>query len=353
MALHPFRDALGRQGIRAYHNPSAFKSEADTALSRFQRVRDELEQQVRRGDLTVKIARERAAAAAIELKGELLIRSKGFSPVPRIFLDRLIEANEARKRAKETLSIEGLQRETNRLLRQNLIEQQLQTRAKEFEGRTFTRPINGGQRAPSLDSLLAFNESSRQGGDEAAVEWSRRQLESMRGRVLDPSDQRRIDLACDSPESVNPRIVASYVESLQGKPADEMERFVSEAFEQRDANACIAAFTMAREAPEKTSARWVRNILEGLHSFPDAALSTLRALEAEARASDSESARAQADYAIAMAEAQIKLLNLEPPTDNELERHARIKAKPIAKLGEPIGLALDRRGADPSEALAE
>ena len=353
MALHPFREALGRQGVRAYNHQSSFKAEADLALSKFQGLRDDLERQVRRGDLTIKVARERAAAAAGELKGALLKKSEGFSPIPRVFIDRLVEAGEARKRAHEHLSIEGLQRETNRLLRQNLVEQQLQTRVKEFEGRTFVRPMNGGQLAPTLDSLLAFNQSAKQGGDDTAVEWSRRQLESMRNRVLDTTDQRRIDLACDSAESVNPRLVASYVESMEGKPAEELERFVAEAFEVRDSNACIAAFLLAREAPEGTSARWVRNVLAGLSSFPDAALTTLRALEAEARASESESAKAQADYAIAQAEAQVKFTNIEVPTDEALSRQARIKSKPIAKLGEPIGLALDRRGADGMESTTE
>ena len=353
MALHPFREALGRQGVRAFNHQSSFKTEADLALSKFQRLRDELEQQVRRGDLTVKVARERTAAAASELKGSLLGKSVGFSPIPRVFMDRLVEAGEARKRAREHLSIEGLQRETNRLLRQNLIEQQLQTRVKEFEGRTFVRPLNGGQLAPTLESLLTFNESAKQGGDDAAVEWSRRQLESMRNRVVDPTDQRRIDLACDCPESVNPRLVASYVESMEGKPAEEMERFVAEALEVRDSNACVAAFLLAREAAEGTSARWVRNVLAGLGSYPDAALTTLRAFEAEARAADAESARAQADYAIALSEAQVKFNNVEPPSNDELSRQARIKAKPIAKLGEPIGLALDRRGSDGSEAPAD
>ena len=353
MALHPFREALGRQGLHAYHNQSTFKAEADLVLSKFQHLRDGLEQQIRRGDLTVKVARERAAAAASELKGSLLNKAEGFSPIPKVFMDRLVEAGEARKRAREHLSIEGLQRETNRLLRQNLIEQQLQTRVREFEGRTFIRPLTGGQLAPTLDSLLAFNQSAKQGGDDTATEWSRRQLESMRNRVLDTTDQRRIDLACDNPDSVNPRLVASYMESLEEKSAGEMERFVEEAFAERDSNACIAAFLMARDASEGTSARWVRNLLGGLGSFPDAALSTLRSIEADARASDSESARAQADYAIALAEAQVKFNNVEAPSDEELTRQARLKSKPIAKLGEPIGLALDRRGADGNEPIPE
>src|SRR6185437_10047896 len=133
---------------------------------------------------------------------------------PRIFLDRLVEVGNARKRARERQSTEGLQRETNRLLRQTLIEQQLQSRAAEFEGRTFVRPAHGGVPVPTLDALLSFHEMAGNAGDEAAMEWARRQLEGFRTRVVEPQDQRRIDLACDRPDLVNPRLVETYVESL-------------------------------------------------------------------------------------------------------------------------------------------
>jgi hypothetical protein len=346
MALHPFREALGQAGLRAFQHESSFKAVADTALARFQTLRDDLERQVRRGDLTVKVARERARSAAAELKTGLSEQAEGYSPVPRVFLDRLVEACDLRKKAREYQSLEGLQRETNRLLRQTLVEQQLRTRAEEFEGRTFVRSMPGGKPAPTLDSLLAFHETATQAGDEAAREWARRQLEAMRPRVPDAADQRRIDRACDRPDSVNPRTVATYLEALPEADPAALEVFVTEALAGRDSNACVAAFVMAREAPGGTGLRWVRDVLNGLNEFPDAALTTLRALEAEARASDADSARAQADYAVALAEAQDRFPGLEAPTDEELERQARLQSKPVARLGEAIGLALDRRGLD-------
>ena len=85
-----------------------------------------------------------------------------------------------------------------------------------------------------------------------------------------------------------------------------------------------------------------------MSAFPDAAIAALRAAEAQARSEAAEAARAQADYAAAAAEAQARFDGVEPPTDADLARQARLRAKPVARLGEPIGLALDRRGADPS-----
>jgi hypothetical protein len=353
MSLHPFREALGRLGLRAFEHDSSFKPEADAALARFQTLRDDLERQVRRGDLTVKVARERAHAAALEMKASLTRKAEGFSPVPRAFLDRLIEAGNARKRALETMSIEGLQRETNRLLRHTLIEQQIRSRAEEFEGRTFVRSLPGGKLAPTLQSLLTFHDAVTQAGDDTAMEWGRRQLESMRNRVAEPDDLRRIDAACDRPDSVNPRIVARYLEALEGREVDILETFVNQAMESRDANACMAAFLLAREAPGGPVVRWVRSVLNGLGSFPDVALSTLRAMEAEARSVETEGARAQAEYAVALAEAQVRFPGLETPTDDDLARQARVKSRPVAQIGEPLGLALDRRGADPDEPAAQ
>lgn len=352
MALHPFREALGLAGIQAFRHESSFKAAADAALAQFQALRESLEHQVRRGDLTVKVARETAEAAAARLRADLGNQVEGYSPVPKVFLDRLIEAGNARKRSRDHLSVEGLQRETNRLLRQTLIEQQLQNRAGEFEGKSYVRSFSGGQPAPTLESLLAFHETATHAGDEAAQEWARRQLESIRTWVTDPADQRRIDLACDRPDAVNPRLVAAYIEAVRNGGPDAAEPFVENALESRDANACVAAFLLAREEPRGTAVRWVRDVLNSLSEYPDSALATLRSIEAEARGSDSEAARAQADYAIALAESQLRFSGVEPPTEEELARAERIKAKPVARLGQPIGLALDRRGFDPAT-LAE
>jgi hypothetical protein len=349
MSLNPFRDALGQAGVRAFHADSPFKAEADAALDAFRAQTEDLRKQVARGDATPKVARQRAGEVADRLRANLLKRSDGYSAIPRPFLDRLIEASNARKRARETMGLEGLQRETNRLLREGLVEQQLTTRAGEFEGRAFTRSVRGGPPAPTLPDLLAFHESAVQAGDEPAQEWARRQLEGFRTRVADPEDQARIDRACDRPDRVNPRIVASYVESMQERDPADLETFVAHALEGRDASACTAAFLLARQAPEGLSLRWVRSTLNGLGEFPDAALASLRTWEVDSRREESDAARAHADYAGEVARAEARLPDLTTPSAADLDRLERLEALPVAAPGEPIGLAMDRRGLDPEE----
>jgi hypothetical protein len=335
---------LTSAGLAAQLQSSPFQAQADAALSGFRSIRGDLERQVRRGEITLKVARERASLAADDLRTRLTKQSEGYSPTPRAFLDRLVEADKARKLARGSLSIEGLQRETNQLLRQHLIEQQLQTRVAEFEGKTFVRPIIGGVPAPTLDSLLSFHSTAVNSGDDVAIEWSRRQLDGFRNRVYGEDDLRKIDLATNRPDRVNPRLVGTYVEALDGRATEELETFVTHAVEEKDANACIAAFVLARKEPEGPDHPWVRKVLANLVNFPDAALTTLRSLEAEARATESEAARAQAQFAIARADSEVQFDGVEPPSDRELERIHQIESLPVARPGEAIGLSLKRRG---------
>jgi hypothetical protein len=313
MSLNPYRAAARSAGLHAFHVASPFKAEAESALARFQSVRGDLERQVRRGDLTPKVARQRAGAAAAQLRTTLHALADQFSPTPRVFLERLNAASDARRRAREAPTLESLQRETNRLLRQTLVEQQLVNRAPEFEGRAFVRPIHGGPPAPTLDSLLRFHEQAEQAGDDAATEWARRQLEAFRHVAAAPEDQRRIDKVTDRPDRVNPRLVEGYVEALRGQPAEALETFVAEACQSADASACAAAFLLAREAPEGTLARWVRAVLDNLDTFPDAALAALRACEAEARRADADAARATAEFAATVAESEARFPEFDAP----------------------------------------
>ena len=353
MPLNPRRNSTRPELLFDVPAVNPFQAEAEAAIAGFRATRAAIAEQVRRGDLTVKIAREQAARAAEQLRERVLAKADGYNATPRVFADRLAEADALRARARESTSIEALQRETNRLLRQSLTEQQLQARAGEFEGRAFVRPVTGGPPTPTLSTLLSFHRQADAAGDDAAREWGRRQLEAMRGRVAEPEDQHRIDLACDRPEMVNPRIVHDYVEAMTDRPPADLELFAGEAISFKDANACTAAFVLARQSPEGPSARWVRNLLEGVREFPEAAIRTLRGLEAEACKAETDAIQARVEAVVALAAGEARLEGLQAPTAEQLQRRARIEALPVAGPGEPIGLALSRRGANAEEYAAE
>jgi hypothetical protein len=351
--LNPTREILEQLGRRASERPSPFRAEAEAVLASFREGKRELENKVQRGDLTPKIARAEAVQLASGLGRALKQRAQDYSATPRAFQDLLVEASDRRKASAAHASLEVLQRETNRLLQSVLIEQQIQVRQPEFESRAFVRPNAGGKPAPTLETLLAFHQHASVAGDAAAGEWTRRRLEEQRPLVSTPEDHRRIDQATERPGNVNPRIVAGFVEAMQGRDHEELERFVSESVASRDANACMAAFVLAREAAEGSRLRWVRNVLEGIDAFPDAALTTLREIEAEARAAEREAAVSQAEFAIAQTEAEARMSGMEAPTEADLSRRASIQARPVARPGEAIGLTLDRRGQFNSDPTVE
>jgi hypothetical protein len=334
-------------GRKAAEKPSAFGAEAEGVLAGFRQATRELEAKVSRGDLTPKVAREQAAGLAQGITQALKERAGAHSSTPRVFLDRLIEADVLRKQAHEKTSLEGLQRETNRLLRAVLVEQQIQVRADEFQARAYIRPVAGGKPAPTLESLLAFHQTAEQAGDPSALEWSRRELEAHRPFVTNPDDQTRIDRATDRPDRVNPRLIAGYVAAMQGREFESLERFVVEAIEGRDANACMASFLMAREAAEGVRLRWVRQVLEGVKQFPETAIESLRQLESQARAEERDAAVAHAEFTAAQVELEARMPGLEAPSEHEVARRADIESRPPAAIGEPIGLTLERRGALP------
>jgi hypothetical protein len=343
------RDALSRTGLPAFQLSTPFRHTTDAALAKFQAVRSDLERQVRKGQLTLKTARERALVSAQTLREQLARESRDYSATPRVFVDRLAAATQARARSRGNASTDTLHREVIVLLRKSLIEQQIANREAEFEGRAFHRPIQGGAPAPTLDSLIAFHESAAQVVDPAAQEWARRQLEAFRGRVASADELRRIDQATERADELNARIVTRYVEGLRGSPWDAMESFVREALESRDANACAAAFLLARETPNPLTVRWVRTVLDQLEDFPEACLAALRTWETEARRADAEAARAAAEFTATIAEAEARFPGLEAPTPAELERRESLRKLPVARPEEAIGLALNRRGSLPDE----
>ncbi len=346
--LNPLRSRLTEAGLEASGRSTPFAERTAAELAGFQAFRLDLERQVRQGDLTVKVAREQAAQFADQAKANLKRQADGFSATPRVFLDRLIEATDTRKKARDSASLETLQRETNRLLRQSLIEAQLVARSAEFESKTFSKPMVGGVAAPTLDGLLTLARSSGEAGDDVAQEWSRRRLEAFRPLVHEPGDLRRIDLACDRPDVVNTRLVETYLGALEGQPIDALTTFIDRSTESGDANACVASFLLIRRfdphGDDLANARATRKVLTGLTQFPDAALATLRAWEADARAGEAEAAQAHVAFTSARLDAESRLGSLQAPTAAEVDRARRVQSKPSALPGEAIGLTLARRG---------
>ena len=190
MAMNPLRDALGQSGLRASRSDSPFRAEAESALSSFRAIGQDLRRRVEAGDITPKVARQQADEAASLFRDDLLRRCEGFSSAPRAFADRLVEAANARKRGpREHVAGEPPARDEPAPPPEPRRAAVDHAASPSSRAAAFVRPIHGGQPVPTLQSLVAFHDSALQAGDETALEWSRRQLESFRSRVVDPDDR--------------------------------------------------------------------------------------------------------------------------------------------------------------------
>ncbi len=338
------RATLGPRGLRTDAADHALRAEGDRALADFRGALADVQRRVRRGDMTPRAARERAAVAAAELRDDLHRRARSFQGAPAPFADGLARERAAREKAGRAPTIDALQRETNELLRTLLVEQQLGTRVGEFESRTFARPIGGGQPVPTVEGLLAFLDESEGQGDATAVEWARRQLAAQRPLVIDEGLARRVDRARRRPHEVDPSAVAEFVAALEDRPAAGLAEFVAQAIAAGDASACVAAFVAARQSGDPADSAGVREVIAGLSRFPRPALDALAGWEQAARLEESDAALERVGYAVASAQAEARLDGLEAPRESDLRRADRILGRTPALAGEPLGLALQRRG---------
>ncbi len=344
MPLNPHAAGLRAAGLDANRLASPFRALAENALNTFRQLRDELKQQVRSGELTLKVARARAALSATTLRHGLDQELQARLANTDAFQDRLFLVADKRRAAAAAPSLEQLQQETNRLLQQTLIEQQLQSRVLEFEARAHVRPLNGGQPAPTLQSLLAMHQQASQDDDAAAQEWARRQLQAFKPRVLLDEDRNQIEAACDRPDQVNPAIVSKYIQALEVASSAQLDRFLEEALSSQDASACCAAFVAARAQADGQASAWAVKVLHSLSDFPAPALESLQNREHQLREASAVAARAAVEFVAALADEEASLPGLKQPTEAELAAMARVLARPIAGPDEPIGLTLSRRG---------
>ena len=160
-----------------------------------------------------------------------------------------MQVADARKAARENASLDTLQRETNRLLRQALIEQQIVTRA----GKSKAAPMCGRWRAASRRRRSTACSPSTTTPPRPAMTQPRIGPAAS-SKACGPSfpraeDQHRVDLACDRPDRVNPVLVARYLEALQEAAPETLDGFVAQAIETRNADAYCAAFASARNVP--------------------------------------------------------------------------------------------------------
>lgn len=329
--------------FRALASPPRFARVADDAVRYFEGRRADVLARVRSGDVTPKAAREELAGYAAQIREHLTGNARGLAARSPVFFDVAVKAKEARDRANASPAPDALQRETVRLLRELVVEQQMTTRKAEFEGRAFARRSTTAAPAPTIASVLAFHKRSVEANDDAAVEWSRRQLEALRPLTIDPAELHKIDVATMRPGSPVPHLAETMVERLKADPW-RIEGFVNEVTKAGaggDATAALAAGMLAREAFEAAEGNgaavpaWAGDFAAKLAGLPTAALAHLVEGLTRDREAEVEASVAHAEHALSTIDRDAALKGVEAPTNAELqaaERGRYLSNKPLVGL---------------------
>ena len=169
-------------------------------------------------------------------------------------------------------------REIERLTRRRLVDQEIKDRLSEFHENV----QDGDAVSPSFSTLHAFYKESEVRGDEAALEWSRRQLENRFGRATE--EQRdQIDLVGDRSDTVHTRLVARFRQDAEAYGPHDLTGFellASRALAGLMPNECAAAYLVAVSRTKGTAGVWVKRVYDGIETFHDAAIRYLVKVEA-------------------------------------------------------------------------
>ncbi len=333
------------QNHRLLNSPPAPRTgQFDAAVADLRRLKDDLQGQVRRGETTLRMAREAYRAQVESARNRIQADATGQLRQEHPLASRLRCALLQSQQDTATPSLETLQRETNRLLKLNLVEQQILARQREFEAKTHVRTSPAAPPAPTVDSLILFHQQAKVQKDEAATEWARRQLDVIRPQVVSAQSLEQIDRATEQADRPNPRIIDRYIRALEPADAAERERFVSEALASADPDACIVAYLMARDVEDGHRVRWVRQLADGLDRFPTEAIEALCKIEDQERERRGSAIDGEVQDVLRDLSHDNGLPDSLAPSPEHMEHQSRIAARPLAQPGESIGLAVNRRG---------
>lgn len=325
--------------------PDDLKQPFEMKLADFQQRRLDLVQLVRDGEMTVRAARGRAQELAGELK-TLVEQSVGQARGRRAPISQRLQESQAFQ--KKPKSAEAVQRETLKLLQGNLVELQILNRKAEFEQRTYVRNATSTVPAPSFEKMFELLQESLVKNDPAAVEWVRRQLEQMRPIApLELAD--RLDLACDRPGSINPRLIAKYQAALAERLAEPglVEAFLDQAVAEGDANACAAVFEMARLQTERFTESAQLKLTALMEQFPEQALAYARQVDSQVARQDAELLDQFEQMSLSYIAHQASFEEVRQPSETEIQQRQRVAELESRAPDQPIGLRVGGSDYDP------
>lgn len=319
--------------------PAIVKQKFEERLEDFSQRKSDLIQMVNEGEMTLKAARQRAQELAAEMQQvvERTVKDQKAHVPP--LSQKLAESVRNRKKAKST---EELQREILNVMTKNLVELQISNRSPEFEARTYVKNGPNQVAAPSMEKLFEYLKESELRDDQAAAEWSRRQLENMKPFMVSPEMRERIDLVCDRPGALNPSLITKYQMAIVGRLAEPgfLEALISQAIETNDANACSAIFQIARQEMQMLRPEAQTKLMAVLDQFPSQAFSDALRIDSDMNHQTQLEIEQFEAMTLAFIEHSATLEGVNQPTELEVKRRQQIAERSALPMGEGIGLAI-------------
>jgi hypothetical protein len=263
--------------------PAPIRPAIEPKLNDFQARRTDLIQLVREGEMTNKAANARARELAESIQTDLRDQVSQLKSTTPKLSETIRRAEKERSRPK---SPEQMQAESIELLRANLIELQITNRRAEFESKTYVKNGANQVAAPSVEKLFDHLNQALRNMDDAAAEWSRRQLEQMRPFVAAPEVAEQIDIATSRPGRLNDRIIDKYRSQLAALATQKpglVEALLEKAIEVGDANACVAVYETVRANASQFTEKTIESVGNRLVLFPPAAFQQASVIDDKVR----------------------------------------------------------------------
>lgn len=318
--------------------PAPIRPSIEPKLTDFQARRTDLIQLVREGEMTSKAANARARELAEAIQVDLRDQISQLKSVTPKLTETIRKAERERNRPKTT---DQMQAESIELLRANLIELQITNRKVEFESKTFVKNGANQTAAPSVEKLFDHLDSAVKNMDDAAAEWSRRQLEQMRPYVAAPEVAERIDIATSRPGRLNERIIDKYRSQLAALATQKpglVEALLEKAIEVGDANACVAVYETVRANASQFSEKTVETIGNRLVAFPASAFQQATHIDHQVREMEIREITAFQEETEEFLRQAANLGKIKPLSEKEIEFQQHVENVKNSGAETPIGL---------------
>lgn len=317
--------------------PNKIKTRLESRLSDFRDRREQLIGLVREGEMTLRFANARVRELAEGLGSEIRNDLDGLFQNRSVLATSLQKSVQLKNKAQ---SVDEIQRQSLELLKANLVELQINNRRVEFESKTYDRNATNQLPTPSIDKLFGLLTEASQARDDAAIEWSKRQLEQLQPYVVSENLKDRIDLACDRPDRINHRIVAKYKEQIQEhiNNPEMLIALLDKALSVRDANACLAVYKMIRVHSDEISEEFQSQIAGRIEQFSEVVLNYVSEFERQHRLLEMQRIEEFSNLSKLYLDESSDLGPIEPLSEKEAELKRQRDALGDRGMITPMGL---------------